>query len=154
MSGTYSPVLLGSVLNNLCCNAIHYTREGRVELIETDEGVIVCDTGGGIAPEDVARMFEPGFRGAAGESAPRYGLGLPIIARICTRCGWSIHYAPLDNGSSFHLFLTQTAEHGCCEGLGGTIFFKALFSCRHAAGCPTKVIRQRPGAAARSALPY
>ena len=43
--GAYSPVMLGTVANNLVKNAVAYTESGVVTITETSEGFIVSDSG-------------------------------------------------------------------------------------------------------------
>ena len=58
------------LLEQLLSNAIKYTYEGGVTVTLTDDAkVIVRDTGIGIAPEDVPRIFEKGFTGFNGRTA-------------------------------------------------------------------------------------
>ena len=55
------------LLEQLLSNAVKYTYEGGVTVKLTDDAkVIVSDTGIGIAPEDVPRVFEKGFTGFNG----------------------------------------------------------------------------------------
>lgn len=109
--GVYSPVLLGSVMNNLIRNAIHYTESGEVVLEEIEDGFAVRDHAGGIAPEKVTRLFEPFVRGSAGRrdrSSTGYGLGLSIVMRLCRRCHWQIRHENIPGGSRFVVTLKTT----------------------------------------------
>ena len=63
--GAYSPVMLGTVANNLVKNAVAYTESGVVTITETSEGFIVSDSGPGLAGDEAARIFEHGVRGSA-----------------------------------------------------------------------------------------
>ncbi|WP_309067431.1 PAS domain-containing sensor histidine kinase [Microbacterium sp.] len=78
---------LRQVVDNLISNAIKYTpREGTVRVscdIEQEEvAVTVADTGIGIAPEDVGRVFEPYFRAQTARESEIQGTGLGMaIAR-------------------------------------------------------------------------
>ncbi|MEM6267348.1 MAG: PAS-domain containing protein, partial [Pseudomonadota bacterium] len=72
--------LLTSVLRNLVSNAIRYTQEGGVLLgVRRSAGdtLLVCvhDTGRGIAPQDIERIFDEFQRGP---STDREGLGLGL----------------------------------------------------------------------------
>ena len=59
--------LMPFLLEQLLSNAVKYTYEGGVTVELTDDAkVIVSDTGIGIAPEDVPRVFEKGFTGFNG----------------------------------------------------------------------------------------
>ena len=51
--------------------------------------VVVRDTGIGMNSEALARIFEPFYR-ADGGRQQGVGLGLPIVRRLCERCGWRI----------------------------------------------------------------
>ena len=94
VSGELDPVLINPprlqrVLHNLLSNALRHTpADGTVALRATPQGdrdqVEVTDTGEGIAPEDLPRVFERSFRAERSrtrpeeEGAPGAGLGLAI----------------------------------------------------------------------------
>jgi PAS domain S-box-containing protein len=84
------PARLTQVVVNLTINAINYTPEnGIVQIgLSTDESdstgfiaIRVCDSGVGIAPEHLEKIFEPFFRATEG-SARGTGLGLSIARSI------------------------------------------------------------------------
>ncbi len=84
------PELLRKVLLNLLSNAAKFTRDGGATFAaEASEGrlrVEVSDTGRGIPPEDIGRIFEE-FRQVDGSDSRRHagtGLGLSIADR-CAR---------------------------------------------------------------------
>jgi PAS domain S-box-containing protein len=77
---------LNQVLTNLVGNAIHYTPEGgeielRVYLVEKAVRVDVRDTGIGVAPEDMGRIFERFYRAdhPLVQETRGTGLGLSIV---------------------------------------------------------------------------
>lgn len=80
------------VLEQLLLNAIKYTARGRVRVYGEGENVLVVeDTGRGIAPEDLPRVFERGFTGAVGRSErSSTGLGLYLCRRVLDRLGFGI----------------------------------------------------------------
>ncbi|MBO3700327.1 cell wall metabolism sensor histidine kinase WalK [Roseivirga sp. E12] len=76
------------VLMNLVSNAIKYTDEGSIdvgfEVNESEVQVFIRDTGVGIPPEDLSRIFERFFRVDKSRSKERggTGLGLAIVKHI------------------------------------------------------------------------
>lgn len=89
------PVRLHQILLNVISNAGKYTPEqGRIRIdwkIEDDLRVKirVSDTGIGIPPEEVGRVFEPFVRGSntTGASSDGTGLGLPMTQRLVELMG-------------------------------------------------------------------
>ena len=98
--GTPAPVVrcapgdLRSVLDNLIENALRYTPEGGVVDVRlVSDGaraaVEVVDTGPGIPPDLLGRVFDRFFR-VPGGSARGSGLGLSIAQSAAQRCGLRI----------------------------------------------------------------
>lgn len=81
-------------LEQILSNALKYTRTGSVTItLFRENGVILCvrDTGIGIAPEDLPRVFEKGYTGYHGrEDKKASGIGLYLCRRICENLGHSI----------------------------------------------------------------
>ena len=76
---------LSFVIEQLLSNALKYTRAGSIK-IYLREPMTLCieDTGIGIAPEDLPRIFEKGYTGYNGRSDKKAsGLGLYLCKRIC-----------------------------------------------------------------------
>jgi two-component system OmpR family sensor kinase len=89
--------LIGRVLDNLVENAVRHTPQGGsvdVNLQARSNRVVVTvrDTGSGIAPEDLAHIFQRFHRGRAGtlEEDGHAGLGLAIVKKILELHGSSI----------------------------------------------------------------
>lgn len=105
--------LLRTMVSQLLDNAIKYTKEGEIifEVRSDDDGdlnVIVCDTGRGIAPENLARVFERGYRAdISADRHPGSGLGLYLCRQLAERLGGSLTVTSsgLDRGSRFTLRL-------------------------------------------------
>jgi two-component system, OmpR family, sensor kinase len=86
-----APGDLRSVLDNLIENALRYTPEGGVVDVRVvnhngQSSVEVVDTGPGIPPELIGRVFDRFFR-VPGTSARGSGLGLAIAQAAAQRCG-------------------------------------------------------------------
>jgi CHASE2 domain-containing sensor protein len=103
--------LMTRALINLIGNAVKYTDAGG----EVTAGVwrdgqdIVCaiaDTGRGMAPEQLARLFERFHRGAAAKSSDGVGLGLAFVQTVIQRHGGRIGCDSVEGrGSTFTLRL-------------------------------------------------
>jgi signal transduction histidine kinase/AraC-like DNA-binding protein len=101
------PVRLRQILFNLLGNALKFTRRGSVrlcaEVAPPSLFVRVSDTGPGIRPDLLERIFEPFVTAAAGgESGAGIGLGLAISRHLAALHGGelSVHSTP-GEGSTF-----------------------------------------------------
>lgn len=109
VSGDVDPVLMdlprmGRVLQNLVSNALRYTPAGGMIFLRAQpQGEVVrvevADTGEGISPEDLPRVFERSFRGddpqtprpeAEGTDSGAGGLGLAIAQGLIEAHGGTI----------------------------------------------------------------
>jgi signal transduction histidine kinase len=101
-----------SLVGNLLRNAIKYfddRQPRRIEMAVTDEGpsirTTITDTGPGIAPETVAHLFEPFFRGSS-RGRDGIGLGLATVKKLAESHGGRVGVASeLGRGSSFWFVL-------------------------------------------------
>jgi CheY-like chemotaxis protein len=96
---------LEQVLANLVSNAIKFTEAGTVKLRVFEEGAddsaghrigfSVSDTGIGISPEELEKLFQPFSQVDAfvARKVPGTGLGLVIARRICSLMGGEISVA-------------------------------------------------------------
>ncbi len=99
---------LAFVVEQLLSNALKYTPEGSVS-VYLEEPAVLCvwDTGIGIAPEDLPRVFERSYTGLTGRADKRAsGLGLSLCKQVCDRLGHglSIESVP-DRGTTVRVDL-------------------------------------------------
>lgn len=80
------------VLEQIISNALKYTKEGSIRIFMSDPDTLcVKDTGIGIAPEDIPRIFENGYTGINGRvDKSASGIGLYLCKRICGNLGVDI----------------------------------------------------------------
>jgi signal transduction histidine kinase len=108
---------LQQVVTNLVNNAINYTPSGTITIRahERDADVLVevFDTGIGIPPEDMSRLFEDFYRASNVESKGT-GLGLSISRRIVEAHGGRIWaespYSGTNGGSKFSFTLPKISK--------------------------------------------
>lgn len=101
---------LAFVLEQVISNALKYTQEGSVKIYGKEPWILcVEDTGMGIAPEDLPRIFEKGYTGYNGRSDKRAsGIGLYLCRRVCDGLGISIAAnSRLGRGTVIELGLEQ-----------------------------------------------
>lgn len=80
---------LGVIISNLVRNACLYTERGHVFVIVSPSRIVVEDTGPGMTPQELDRVFEPFFRGGE-QKRDGHGIGLSIVRRLSTRFGWPV----------------------------------------------------------------
>jgi two-component system, sensor histidine kinase and response regulator len=104
------PSPLGRVLLNLTTNALKFTDEGWVHVSARKKGrsiveFSVQDTGKGIDPEEIERLFQPfrRSRNRTGHFFSGSGLGLSIVKRLLAQLDSELKVdAVPDGGSRFH----------------------------------------------------
>ena len=101
---------LRQILINLLSNAIKFTQTGGVRFVIAYRSPVaefeISDTGPGIRPEDLDRIFAPFERGALGDSQPNTGtgLGLTISRLLAGVMGGNITVkSAVGKGSSFRM---------------------------------------------------
>ncbi len=114
---TVDPQRLKQILLNLLSNAIKYNRPGgriavRCEAVEGERYRLeVRDTGPGIAPEDLERIFKPFERlGAERTAVAGTGIGLTLCKRLVEAMkGTLVVESVLGEGSTFAVYLPAGA---------------------------------------------
>ncbi len=98
------------VLEQLLSNAVKYTPQGSVTIrLEEPQTLVIEDTGLGIAPEDLPRVFEKGYTGQRGRADQRStGIGLYLCRRTLRQLGHtiSIHSTPKE-GTAVRIHLQR-----------------------------------------------
>lgn len=83
---------LSFVIEQVLSNALKYTPTGSISItLEKEKTLRIRDTGIGIAPEDLPRVFENGYTGYNGHGYKKAsGIGLYLCKRICNNLGHTI----------------------------------------------------------------
>lgn len=86
---------LSFVIEQLLSNAVKYTPEGgRVRIYGDGDTLVIADSGIGIRPEDLPRVFEKGFTGFNGrEDKKSTGIGLYLCRQVMDRLGHDLSIA-------------------------------------------------------------
>ena len=117
------PGRLRQIIDNLLANAIKYTERGGITIhaeLHHDRGMLtveITDTGVGIDPDEVSRLFEPFYRSphTAG-MADGSGLGLAVVRSMVDMMGGGIRFdSRLGQGTS----VTVEVPFSEGEGVGG-----------------------------------
>jgi two-component system OmpR family sensor kinase len=113
------PVSMASAVRNLLENAVKFTPNGgTVDVTVRREGewglFQVEDTGPGIPPDDLDRVFEPFFRGRS--TTEGSGLGLSIVKRIVDRYSGSVCVANMKGSGRSGLIVTVKIPHSARLG--------------------------------------
>lgn len=101
---------LSFVMEQVISNALKYTPSGSITISLVGEKILrISDTGIGIAPEDLPRIFENGYTGYNGRTDRKAsGIGLYLCKRICTNLGHTITASStVDVGTVIDIDLTQ-----------------------------------------------
>lgn len=111
---------LARALANLVANAVRHTPPGGVVCVRGSAGgdavqLSVTDSCGGIAEEDLRRVFEPGWRGDSDRSTegdPGSGLGLAIVHEVVAAHRGTVNVSNVDGGCRFDVRLPAVGGDG------------------------------------------
>ena len=110
------PAGLRLALKILLDNALRYTPAGSALAVlgrRAGNGVELAlrDEGHGVPADDVARIFDKGYRGANADGVPGSGLGLYMARSVVEVHGGTLTYAcPPEGGAEFRLWLPAQAS--------------------------------------------
>lgn len=103
---------LGFAIEQILSNAVKYTNQGYVSVYtENETTLVITDSGIGIAPEDLPRVFEKGFTGYNGRVDKRAsGIGLYLTKQILTKLGHHISIqSEIGSGTTVRINLASEA---------------------------------------------
>lgn len=98
------------VIEQVLSNSLKYTNQGSISVyVNENSELCIQDTGIGIAPEDLPRIFEKGYTGYNGRSDKKAsGIGLYLCKRICKNLGHEITASSvLGKGTTIKINLNQ-----------------------------------------------
>lgn len=80
------------VVEQILSNAIKYTVEGSISIYMEGGNLVIADTGIGILPEDLPRVFEKGYTGYNGRNDKKAsGIGLYLCKQILEKLGHKVY---------------------------------------------------------------
>lgn len=97
------------ILEQLLSNALKYTAKGSISIQMKSEKLVIMDTGIGIAPEDIPRVFDKGFTGFNGRIGKKStGIGLYLCKRVSQKLGCELSiYSKIGEGTSVSFSLPK-----------------------------------------------
>ena len=102
---------LSFIVEQVLSNALKYTPHGHVHITLSEKKVLcIADSGIGIAPDDLPRIFEKGYTGYIGRIDQKAsGIGLYLCKTIAERLGHPIWATSiLNRGTTIYIDLSQS----------------------------------------------
>ena len=103
---------LSFVIEQVLSNSLKYTARGYVRIYLKEPSVLcIEDSGIGIAPEDLPRVFENGYTGYNGRADMKAsGIGLYLCRRICENLGHTITVeSTVGKGTTVYISLSRAS---------------------------------------------
>lgn len=101
--------IVQAAVGNLLRNAIENSDSGTITVSLAPGAVVVIeDPGHGMSPEQISAIYA---RQARGEARGGGGIGLDLIARLCSHLGWQLRIEPRDGGPGTRATLALGASH-------------------------------------------
>jgi signal transduction histidine kinase len=100
------------ILEQLLSNALKYTKNGQITISVSEDKILrISDTGIGIAPEDLPRIFEKGFTGYNGRADKKStGLGLYLSKKAADKLSHTLTvHSVVGKGTTFVLDLQSSS---------------------------------------------
>jgi PAS domain S-box-containing protein len=122
------PVRLAQIFGNLLNNAAKYSEKGgRIEITARRDGeealVTICDSGDGIAPEQLPKLFEIFTRGerSSRRNQSGLGIGLALVRRLTEMHGGRVEASSegVGKGSTFSVRLPLNVRHAAAPTARG-----------------------------------
>jgi signal transduction histidine kinase len=113
--GEFEAQTMRQAIDNLLSNAMAHAPRGSAISIEVTRAadawrISVRDEGPGVAANEVARIFEPFYRGTKEKQGQGAGLGLSIVREIARRHGGTVYVANSEgSGATFVLEIPSGA---------------------------------------------
>ena len=104
---------LGFIVGQIVSNSLKYTKAGTVSIyMDGEDTLVIRDTGIGIAPEDLPRIFDNGYTGQTGRAySGSTGLGLWLTKRAADMLGHRIEArSEVGVGTEMRLWLGRPEE--------------------------------------------
>ncbi len=102
------------VLEQILSNALKYTNQGSIKIyLQDKQKLVIEDTGIGIEPDDLPRVFEKGYTGYNGRCDKKStGIGLYLCKRIIKKLGHSISItSKVGEGTKVVIDITSISLH-------------------------------------------
>lgn len=88
--------MIKSAISNLIRNAIEHSHDGDVLIhLDTPGTVRIINRGAGIDAKELSRMYTELARGGGRHGG---GVGLALISKLATHCGWTLSFAEIEQG--------------------------------------------------------